>query len=163
MGNLVRIALVAAFGLALSLVPARAEETNAWRLYYPRADFSGLAEETRAIPVSGPLGDRIRTVLAVWAKGPRASLAPPLPDGFGLREVFLSRDPVAYVDLAPPKGKVQGLGVNAERLFLQALVSTVVRNFPDIRAVKILVDGAEAETLAGHLDIEGLLTPDAAP
>ena len=34
-----------------------------------------------------------------------------------------------------------------------SIVNTLVLNVPEIEAVKILIGGGEAETLAGHIDL----------
>jgi hypothetical protein len=40
-----------------------------------------------------------------------------------------------------------------EELTVASLIQTLVANIPDILRVKILVDGKERETLAGHADL----------
>jgi hypothetical protein len=44
-------------------------------------------------------------------------------------------------------------GVLAEELTIASMVSTLNANDPQITRVKILVDGKERDTLAGHADL----------
>jgi len=66
---------------------------------------------------------------------------------------FLDAAGTAFVDLSP----VQQGGVRAsageELLALYAVVNTLTQNFEEIKQVRFLVDGREAQTLAGHIDL----------
>jgi spore germination protein GerM len=41
----------------------------------------------------------------------------------------------------------------AEELTIASIVSTLTANDPQVRRVKILIEGKERETLAGHADL----------
>jgi hypothetical protein len=41
-----------------------------------------------------------------------------------------------------------------------SIVDSIAVNFPRIKQVKLLFNGKTAETLKGHLDLRGPLTPD---
>jgi hypothetical protein len=43
-----------------------------------------------------------------------------------------------------------------------AIVHAVTANLPSIRRVQILIDGREADTLAGHVDLRRPLEPNLA-
>jgi hypothetical protein len=40
-----------------------------------------------------------------------------------------------------------------EQLAIYALVNTLLQNFEEIKQVVLLLDGGEAQTLAGHMDL----------
>ena len=42
---------------------------------------------------------------------------------------------------------------DARLLALYAVVNTVTHNVPEVRQVRVLLDGREAQTLAGHADL----------
>jgi hypothetical protein len=69
-----------------------------------------------------------------------------------VRALFLA-DGRAYVDLGGPIASGQSGGSLNEALAVYAIVNAVTVNLPDIRAVQILVDGRQVDTLAGHLDL----------
>ncbi|HBF40035.1 MAG TPA: hypothetical protein DDW50_22365 [Firmicutes bacterium] len=48
------------------------------------------------------------------------------------------------------------VGASTEMLAVASIVNTLTK-FPDVFRVKILVEGKEVESLAGHVDISGLL------
>jgi len=51
-------------------------------------------------------------------------------------------------------------GSAAELLTVYAVVHAVTANLPTIQRVQILIDGREADTLAGHVDLRRPLEPD---
>ena len=73
--------------------------------------------------------------------------------GYELREVFLTSQGIAYVDLSREVVANHPGGSSAEELTVFSLTQTLIANFPAIRYVKILVEGREVQTLAGHLDL----------
>ena len=51
-------------------------------------------------------------------------------------------------------------GLIQEVSSIYAIVNSLTENLPSIRRVQILVEGAEAETLAGHIDLSKPLRQD---
>jgi len=148
------LAVILAVGLTL---PAQAWEAS---LYFIRTDAEALGLEKRDL-VSGPdLTERARTVALAVLAGPRGPLLPALPSTFPLRQVFVGSDGVAYVDLTDDASLAVGAGVIRERLGLWALVNSLCANLREIQAVQILIDGREAVTLWGHIDLSRPLLPD---
>ena len=72
-----------------------------------------------------------------------------------LRALYLDAAGTAYLDLLPVAAGQKELraSVQEELLAVYALVNTVAQNFPEVRQVRILLDGREAQTLAGHIDL----------
>lgn len=72
-----------------------------------------------------------------------------------LRALYLDAGGTAYLDLSPVVTGQKDIRASAQDEFLAvyALVNTVVQNFAEVRQVRILVDGREAQTLAGHIDL----------
>lgn len=79
----------------------------------------------------------------------------PLAPGADVRSVFLVDPGVAVIDLNPAFADGHRSGVLVEDLTVTSLIHTLSANIPGILKVKILVDGKERETLAGHADLTG--------
>ena len=77
----------------------------------------------------------------------------PLGPGSEIRAVYFVDPGLAVIDLNSPFADGHRSGVLVEELTVASLVETLSLNFPDIHRVKILVDGKERETLAGHADL----------
>lgn len=79
----------------------------------------------------------------------------PLTAGAEIRQVFLVDPGLAVIDVNSAFVEGQVSGVLAEELTIASLVQTLATNMPGLARVKILIDGKERETLAGHADLTG--------
>jgi len=77
-----------------------------------------------------------------------------LPGGADVKDVFLVDGSTAVVDTTAALAEGHRSGVFVETLTVASLVKTLTANLPGVTRVKILVDGKERETLAGHADLE---------
>ena len=76
-----------------------------------------------------------------------------LGSGADIRSVFLVDPGVAVIDLNSAFADTHRSGVLVEELTVASLIHTISANTPGILKVKILVDGKERDTLAGHADL----------
>jgi len=76
-----------------------------------------------------------------------------LGSGAEVRSVFLVDPGVAVIDLNSAFADTHRSGVLVEELTIASLIHTISVNTPGIVKVKILVDGKERDTLAGHSDL----------
>jgi len=93
-----------------------------------------------------------REALATMFLDQRAAQAPVLKD-VKLRAFYLDAQGTAYVDLTPGQGQPIRASAWDEQLAIYSMVNTLTQNFNVIRQVAFLVDGREAQTLAGHMDL----------
>ncbi|MGZ8853635.1 MAG: GerMN domain-containing protein, partial [Thermoanaerobaculia bacterium] len=77
-----------------------------------------------------------------------------------LKGAYLLPEGTVLVDLGGPT-LTNGweTGSHQELMAVYSLVQTMVANFPEARRVRILVNGAPAETLGGHVALARSLTP----
>ena len=128
-------------------------------LFFASPDGTELVREGREI---GPCADSAKCVEAVVGElinGPLGDLAPTLPAATSIHAVQVNGD-LAQVDL--DEEMIKGLpgGSSAEMTAVYSIVDTIAVNFPRIKQVKFLFNGKTVETLKGHLDLRGPLTPD---
>ena len=76
-----------------------------------------------------------------------------LADGSGVNSVFMVNRKLAVIDLNQALAEGHRSGVMIEDFTLMSLIDTLATNLPQVEQVKILIDGKERETLAGHADI----------
>ena len=131
-------------------------------LYFSRPDGLGLAPERVRIFQTELLLDRIKQLAAALIRGPSSvsRLLPVLPPVTPLRDLFLEPDGTLYLDLGQELVRDLPRGTASERLAVGSLVNTLAMNFPEVRRVRILVEGEEVKTLGGHLDLSYPLEPD---
>ena len=113
-------------------------------------DQSGrsLTPVSQEIPIEPSVQQQAKQVVRLLIRRSGA-----IPAGVQVRELFISPQGVAYLDLSPELVANHPGGSSAEQLTVYSLSTTLVRNFPAIQQVKFLVDGREIPTLAGHLDL----------
>jgi len=173
-------------GIAIMLAAALAMSAYVWRMrgrvaaVEPAADtrplappVSGLMEpvtlyvaddQTGSLRVEGasiPLpSDRqqraeelLRALLGIYLD---KSSPHPLPPASEVRAIYLVDPGLAVIDLNAVFADAHRSGVLEEELTVTSLIQTLAANIPGILRVKILVDGKERATLAGHADLSNL-------
>ena len=73
--------------------------------------------------------------------------------GSEIRSVFLVDPGVAVIDVNGAFADSHRSGVLVEELTVASLIHTISANTPGLLKVKILVDGKQRDTLAGHADL----------
>jgi len=111
-----------------------------------------LIAEHRAIPLRDDPAEMAVELIGALLVGPRNGGRPTLPPGTRLRALYMAADNTAVVDFSQDLAGNHPGGVNAEILTIFSIVNTLTRNVPQIKRVKLLVEGAEIETLSGHVD-----------
>jgi Sporulation and spore germination len=76
-----------------------------------------------------------------------------LPPGSDIRSVYLVDPGLAVIDVNAAFADGHRSGVLAEELTVASLIQTLSANIPGILKVKILVEGKQRDTLAGHADL----------
>ena len=129
--------------------PARLDEPLTIMLYYPEDGV--LAAGTIAVKRQLDLQAQARETLAALFTDPRVTQSAIFKD-IKLREFFLDASGTAYVDLSSLQ---QGAEASAgeELLAVYTMVNTLTQNFEEIKQVRFLLEGKEAQTLAGHIDL----------
>ena len=152
--------LTLSFALQVPGCFAEEENENIVHLYFADSDTPYLIAETRVIAGNSAPMAKGRWVIEELIKGPSQGGLPTLPAGTRLRAFYLLDDGTAVVDFGPQISTKHPGGCRMEQLTLFSVVNSLILNVPEIRRVKILIDGAEAQTLAGHLALAFPLTAD---
>lgn len=123
-------------------------------IYVP-SDQDGLLHERQATAtVSSDRNARAREVLRALVAVCREKDSPhPLAPAADVDAVFLLPDGLAVVDANAALAQGQSSGILAEELTVAAMAQTLAANVPGITRIKLLVDGKDTGTLAGHLDL----------
>jgi len=95
-----------------------------------------------------------RVLINALFEGSNNNLNPVLPEGNFLRSVYIENESqTAYIDLKQMIIAHFPGGVTQELLTIYAIVNTLTLNMREVKQVKIIIGGQEADTLNGHLDI----------
>ena len=129
-------------------------------LYFADPEILGLSTEKRTVNQAANTVEQIRLTIVELVNGPTTALVSTIPDGTAVRAVFLDEKGCAYVDFSRAISEKHPGGVTGELVTIASIVNTLTANFPEeIRKVHILIDGKEAKTIAGHIDISRPIFP----
>jgi spore germination protein GerM len=134
--------------------------TKSVTLFFVSDDDGKLHGETREITTGATPANEAERALTELIKGSAKDLVSPLPPETRVRQVFVTKEGVAYVDFSRDVTEKFSYGSSAELSAVYAVVNTLAFNFKSIKKVVILIEGTERETLAGHVDLTRPFLPD---
>lgn len=125
-------------------------------LVFPEWDALGFVSERRQIPSRARPDEDLLNLMASLCEGPRVSGAvSAIPSGTRPLAAFYDRpDQAVVLDFSAELVARHPGGAAAERATLVSILRTVALNFPEVTSCLILVDGAQVETLKGHLSLD---------
>ena len=129
-------------------------------LYFPLPNEGLIAPEGRSITWAQSDTDRVRQVLLALTEGSHQGLGKVFSPSTVVRAVFLANDGTAYVDLSNDVLTDFEPGIQSETLAIYSIVNSITVNIPSVKRVHFLIQGQEAETLDGHVDLTAAYTPD---
>jgi spore germination protein GerM len=123
-------------------------------LFFGAEDGHRLVGVQQDVPLAeGTVAQARALVTALLSTPPTPPLVRTIPDGTALRGVYVSDQQELFVDLDATVRIKHGGGSMQELLTVYSLVNTLLVNLPTASAVQILIEGREADTLAGHVDL----------
>ena len=129
-------------------------------LYYGSEDGQSLVAVRREVPLAEGVVPQGREILGMQLQAAPSPFVSVVPEGTMLRAFYITERGDAFVDLSPEASSRHPGGSSTELLTVYAIVNAVTANLPTIQRVQILVDGREADTLAGHVDLRRPLQQD---
>ncbi|HEY8550923.1 MAG TPA: GerMN domain-containing protein [Vicinamibacterales bacterium] len=127
-------------------------------LFYVAEGGISLVGVEREVPYADSPVDQARALLEAQLQPVEEPLMQAIPEGTEVRTVFITDRGEAYVDFSPEITTNHPGGSLDELFTVYTIVNTLTVNLPAISGVQILVDGREADTLAGHIDLRRPLT-----
>jgi hypothetical protein len=128
------------------------DRTITARLFYVSEEGTRLTGVEREVPFAEGL-EQAREIINAQLAPVAEPLVSAVPPGTTLRALFITEQGDAYVDLSREAASAHPGGTLNELLTVYTIVDALAINIPAIRAVQILIDGKEVQTLAGHVDL----------
>ena len=130
-------------------------------LFFPSTVVEGLLEEEEFnIHSAEEVSVEAKQIIAGLIEGSHSGFGQVLPPETKLREIYMMESGLMVVDLTREVSALHPGGVTGEVSSIYSVVNSLTLNLPAVRKVKILVEGAETETLAGHVDLRRPLGQD---
>lgn len=147
-------------GAAAAAAPEAGVPRITATLFYASADGQTLVAVRREIALAEGIVPQGRVILAAQLDAAPPPYLSVIPQGTMLRAFYVTERGEAFVDLSPEVSTRHPGGSFTELLTVHAIVNAITANLPSIQRVQILVDGKEADTLAGHIDLRRPLQRD---
>ncbi len=136
------------------VAPPVAGPTEHVTLYVASDEQGMLLKQDAAVTLPAERSERARQVLrALLGVYLEKSSPHPIGPGADIKDVYLLDNGLAVIDTNAEFAEGHRSGILVEELTVGSLVETLGANIPGVSRVKILVDGKERETLAGHADL----------
>ena len=138
--------------------PQPTETTAAQRkitatLFFIGQDGMSLETAQREVPFGDPIDEQARRIIEAQIAPAPNPLASAIPAGAKLRALYVTERGDAFVDFTTEITTQHTGGALDELFTVYAVVNALTVNLPAITRVQILIDGKEADTLAGHVDL----------
>jgi hypothetical protein len=169
--------LLAAFGMGLWMIvrsssaPAtvRVVESDATpvqtshitaTLFFGDGGGRGLVARRVDVPLGASVPDQGEAILVAALGNPPQGTTRVVPLGTRVRAFYLDGTGTGFVDLSGEVRTKHTGGSFAEALTVAAVVNAITANLRDVARVRLLVEGKEVETLAGHIDLGSAFVSD---
>jgi hypothetical protein len=130
-----------------------AEKVTVWVAH---DDPGNLRAQSISIPLAAGRQERaqelMRALLAVYVD---KNSPHPVASGAEVHDVYLVEPGLVVIDVNQAFADGQTSGVLAEELTVASMIQTLSVNTPGLLRAKIVVNGQERDTLAGHADLSG--------
>ncbi len=124
-------------------------------VYYSDADKIALKSVKKNFSSSLDAYSLGMEIVRMVIKGPSdAVLRPTWPENTKLNAFFITDDGSAFIDLDIDPSLAETMDTTSELLAIYSMVNSLALNISKIKQVKILIQGKDAQTLAGHIGLE---------
>jgi hypothetical protein len=146
-------------GSDIDTAPAPTSHITA-TLFFGDAGGRGLVARRVDVALGASVADQGEAILLAALGTPPPGTTRVVPVGTRVRAFYLDGTGTGFVDLSGEVRTKHTGGSFAEALTVAAVVNAVTSNLRSVARVRVLVEGKEVETLAGHLDLAGAFLPD---
>ncbi len=145
---------------ALSIARAEAG-TMDLQLFLIIPGLERLIPVPHTVPAPATIDAQVRRAVEELINWTGTQTVSPVAPESCVREVWVSRGGIAYIDFGRSFEDFSGSGSLGELHTVYSIVATLTESFPEVFAVQFLVEGEQIETLAGHVDLSRPLLPSA--
>jgi Sporulation and spore germination len=122
---------------------------------YWAAGEDRVAPTNVALALSAEPALRGKQVLQALIANPTTAEQRTIPGDTALLGFYILPDGTAIADFSTPLSAETPSGIESEQVVVDSISRTLESNVPTARRLKILINGQEVDTLAGHLDLTG--------
>ena len=133
-------------------IPERQTGEKDAYLYFTDPENAFLKAEKHKIPFNTNTSKYGQELIVQLLKGPlNNEFMSPIPENTKLLSFYIDNNETAVLDFSAEIRENHPGGSQAEILTIYSIVNTITLNIEEIKSVKILINGNESDTLAGHI------------
>ncbi len=136
------------------------KEKRIAEIYFSDSQERFLVGEKRHIYKEEDAAAQAREVVKALLEGSKTGNVNTFPAHVNLKDVKLDKDGTAEVNFSSDLTKLHPGGSAAEMATIYSLTNSLTTNVPDIKAVKILVEGKALSSIKGHISAVNSFKPD---
>lgn len=140
-------------------VPAPTAHITA-TLFFGARDGLLLQPVRLEVPLAEGTVAQGRQIVTALLQKPPAPYLSVIPAGTTLKAFYVTSGGDAFVDLSSDISAKHPGGTQAELLTVYSIVNTITTNLQGVQRVQLLLDGKEADSVAGHVDVRRPLERD---
>jgi flagellar basal body-associated protein FliL len=131
----------------------KSRERQQVTLYFSDTNERFLFPEKRYIPQDKTREGQATEVIKALVDGSKTGLVNTFPQKTDIISVKIESDQTARINFGQNLAANHPGGSASEMATIYSLTNTLITNIPEIKKVKILIEGKEHESLKGHIDI----------
>ncbi len=124
-------------------------------IFWANPGRDGVTAVEVELPLSSDPVVRAKQVTEALILRPPSEAHRTLPADAALSEFYLLPDGTGIADFSGTLAGSMPSGILSEQLAVDSITRTLGANLPQLTRVRILIQGAEADTVAGHVDLTG--------
>jgi len=122
------------------------------QLYFSDSNERFLMPELRYVTKETTSREQVARLVEALIEGPHTNLVETLPKETTLKSIEIKNNGTAYLNFDKNFIYLHPGGSASEIMTVYSLTNTITLNVPDVKKVKLLVEGKEIESIKGHVD-----------
>jgi spore germination protein GerM len=136
------------------------KEKQIAKIYFSDPQERFLMPEKRYVFKENDAAAQAKEIVKALLEGSKAGLVNTFPAGVVLIDVKVGDAGIAFVNFNKNLIKKYQGGSAAEMATIYSLTNSITQNIPNIKKVKILVEGKELSSIKGHISTRKAFIPD---
>ncbi len=130
------------------------------KIYFSDPQERFLKPEKRHVFKEKDKADQAREIVKALLEGSKTGLVDTFPPKVTVKDVEVTDDGTAQVSFSRDLLKSYEGSSASEMATIYSLTNSVTQNVPEIKKVKIMVEGKELPTIKGHISTRNAFSPD---
>jgi hypothetical protein len=140
--------------------PLKKKEKQVAIIWFSDQQERFLVGEKRYIFKENDAAAQAKEVIKALLDGSKSGNVNTFPAGVSLRDVKIDDAGIAYVNFTKSLTKLHPGSSSAEMASINSLTNSLTENVPEIKRVKILLEGRELTSIKGHISTSKAFLPD---